>query len=825
MNRSAGFEELTAETLAASDQAAFFTTPADQQLAARVMKYSGGSIPLKEDVYLKGVAIDGSTGVSFEMKMKDGPIQTDGWPSTIRTLDITLWNLTTKQVVQKWEGLQSDDFNPGMAVFSPDNKFLLLGENDYFIERDVASRLFDLEKGEWLQSFPESAGDVTSSLAFSPDGKQVLSGTFEGLVNLFDVANGRLIHSFQGHKGVVNMVSFSADGHKIFSASDDTTVKIWDVKDKEEVVTLIHIDQEDWIVLSPNGQFDASQNAMNLLYYLVENEGKQEIVELEQLKARYYEPGLLQKVMGFSEERTRSVAGLDQVALYPEVDAAIQGDQLTIQLKARSGGIGQVSIFVNGKEIVSDANPQRKTSLTYDLKQNQNYLFRHPDSTNLVGLRVYNQAGWLKSSAINLPYRPSSWSKGSNAGNTSTDWTGSLNPKMYVVAIGTANYTGTQLDLLYADQDATMMAKALQSVGAALFTNGDSLEVFCLSTASVDNTGLESTPIQWQFADKNNIEATFDAIKRKAKAEDVIVVYLSGHGVTQGETDQKQFYYLTQGVASEDDLIDPATLRAYTISSEELTSWVNDIPALKQVLILDACHSGQIVENLTGGSKALNSSQIRALDRMKDRTGMFVLSGSASDKVSYEAGEYGQGLLTHALLQGMVVASQKTADGKYIDVMTLFQYARDEVPRLAASINGIQTPMLGFPNKAASFDIGILNDDTDIPIGSKKPVVIRSNLLNSVSLIDDLQLVERLEVAFREEMSKGKDADFIYVDVNNYPIGYALSGIYEQKDGQISLKVNLVQNGKPVASLVVEEDSDPDRLIKRIMRALKKHLL
>jgi hypothetical protein len=203
---------------------------------------------------------------------------------------------------------------------------------------------------------------------------------------------------------------------------------------------------------------------------------------------------------------------------------------------------------------------------------------------------------------------------------------------------------------------------------------------------------------------------------------------------------------------------------------------------------------------------------------------MFVLSGSASDKVSYEAGEYGQGLLTYALLQGMVVASQKTADGKYIDVMKLFQYARDEVPRLATSINGIQTPMLGFPRMGASFDIGILNDDTNIPIGSKKPVVIRSNFLNAVSLNDDLQLVERLEIAFQEEMSKGKDADFIYVDVNDYPIGYSLSGIYEQKEGLISLKINLFQDGKLVTSLNVEEEIDPDRLVKRIIRAFKKQL-
>ncbi|MCB0552402.1 MAG: hypothetical protein KDD02_02535, partial [Phaeodactylibacter sp.] len=69
----------------------------------------------------------------------------------------------------------------------------------------------------------------------------------------------------------------------------------------------------------------------------------------------------------------------------------------------------------------------------------------------------------------------------------------------------------------------------------------------------------------------------------------------------------------------------------------------------------------------------------RALDRMKDRTGMFVLAGSAADKVSYEASQYGQGLLTYSILQGM--SGFKLREDKYVDVALLFEYARDEVPK------------------------------------------------------------------------------------------------------------------------------------------------
>jgi len=230
------------------------------------------------------------------------------------------------------------------------------------------------------------------------------------------------------------------------------------------------------------------------------------------------------------------------------------------------------------------------------------------------------------------------------------------------------------------------------------------------------------------------------------------------------------------------------------------------------------------VENLTGGSKTLNSSQIRAFDRMKDRTGMFVLSGSASDKVSYEASEYGQGLLTYALLQGMLgVATRKDAKGQdIIDVMELFQYARDEVPRLAARIRGIQTPMLGFPSQAASFDIGILDEAAkrNIPIGNKKPVFTRSLFVNKNTFLDDLDLAERLEAAFRKETQAGSRAALIYVDVHDYPGAYSVSGLYEQTEEGIEIALKLFRDKKNPVRLDVEPMEDAKLLAENIYRAV-----
>ncbi len=721
------------------------------------------------------------------------------------------------------------------------SRFYSMSES-HFGEAFACVENWDVEKGQPLIKADTCLGSVGSPKLAVLGGRGIATrSTSAGYaVPLHQKQGARLreTHYLKGHRANLNALASVGNGRLLVSSSNDRMTKLWALGEQastskpqeiQAFATLFHLDSTDWVVTSPNGLFDASPAAMLELHYVVPYDQDWEVIDLEQLKSRYYEPGLLPKLLGYTNERMRPVETFQTVELYPKVEAQIQKDELQVQLHARNGGIGRLSIFINGKEVEEEANPllrldngKRDSLIRYNLAQHRSYLLQHPDSVNVISLRAYNEDGWLKSRSIDLSYRPSLSYRGVlNSANTSPDWAGRSRPKLYMLAIGTSEYTGDQLDLAYADQDAKMMATAMQSVGAALFQNGDSLEVYCFSTDSSIPKDFQDSPIQWQFASKTNIQHTFSKIKRQAKAEDIIMVYLSGHGVSKGGTEETQFYYLTQGVGSEDDLNDPVTLDAFTISSREMTKWINDIPALKQVLIIDACNSGQVIENLTGGSKRLNSSQIRALDRMKDRTGMFILAGSASDKLSYEASEYGQGLLTYALLQGMLgVATRKDDQGQdIVDVMKLFQYARDQVPELAASVNGIQTPMLGFPGQAASFDIGILDESAkaQIPIGNKKPVMIRSTFLNKTTFKDDLHLSDKLEAAFRKTSAQGADAHLIYVDVNHYPNAYSLAGIYDTSGDSITIELRLFHGDNDPIVLQVPAAADVEELVDLIL--------
>jgi WD40 repeat protein len=84
--------------------------------------------------------------------------------------------------------------------------------------------------------FPQLGhSDYVLSVAFSPDGRRIVSGADNGIMKLWDAASGREIRSFLGHSGEVLCVTFSPDGKQIASGSWDETVKLWDAASGREI--------------------------------------------------------------------------------------------------------------------------------------------------------------------------------------------------------------------------------------------------------------------------------------------------------------------------------------------------------------------------------------------------------------------------------------------------------------------------------------------------------------------------------------------------------------------------------------------------------------
>jgi WD40 repeat protein len=96
---------------------------------------------------------------------------------------------------------------------------------------------------------------VVSSVAFSADGKRILTGSEDGTARVWDAEKGHELRALKGHTHHVSSVAFSPDGKRILTGSRDTTAKVWDAETGQELLTLKgHTNAVTGVAFSPDGK-------------------------------------------------------------------------------------------------------------------------------------------------------------------------------------------------------------------------------------------------------------------------------------------------------------------------------------------------------------------------------------------------------------------------------------------------------------------------------------------------------------------------------------------------------------------------------------------
>jgi WD40 repeat protein len=137
------------------------------------------------------------------------------------------------------------------VAYSPHGKTLASGSGDKTV------KIWDPTTGKELLIL-KGHSDLVFALAYSPDSKSLATGSYDG-IKLWEVSTGEELATLNGHIGSVYSLAFSPNGKTLASAGRDGTIKLWDMTHHKEKSTLKgHTDWVYSIAFHPDGKMLAS---------------------------------------------------------------------------------------------------------------------------------------------------------------------------------------------------------------------------------------------------------------------------------------------------------------------------------------------------------------------------------------------------------------------------------------------------------------------------------------------------------------------------------------------------------------------------------------
>lgn len=690
------------------------------------------------DLFMKSIKPYQTTGYTRPVTVKDD--YSIKWCRTHAGSDGIQAGLEIKKGNQVIDTLKRNEYNGSRhtAYTITPNKFIISGGNYGYLEA------YDLT-GTLVNRFVGHT-DLIQSVAISNDQKRLITSSADNTIRIWDIQELGKFQQNQAEKSVYEYMNEQRSKYPILFDVLDKKVKelgietlytqrsidAWqnfiqkiDQTDLKEyyhenlsaaleiyrvvliypIVSIFMTTEGEWIIWNEKGYYSASKKGAQYVGYYV-NKGKDESAKFypfEQFDLKYNRPDIILEELDLGSEKIRNFyykayqkrlqkMGLSEEQLNGDLhlpllsikNQSLAADKKTIEISFEAFDskykIERIAVFINDVPIYGSkgikVNNVSKIAQTIKLDL--------ADGKNKIQLSALNDKG-VESLKENLVvFNPSSVAK----------------PNLYLVTIGTSLYQDKRFNLKYAAKDAQDILEKFKKdqVYQAVFT-----EVL-----------LD------QQSTKENIQKLKNFLL-KSTQNDVVMVFVAGHGLLDENFD---YYYATHDI----DFNSPK-LKGMLFT--EIAELLDGIGALKKILFMDTCHSGEVdkedLEKENDSKKTEEDVQFRSVGQsvrkkegvglentselvkemfvdLRRGTGSTVLSSAGGAEYALESDTWKNGLFTYCLLSGITTLNADlNHDGK-IMLSEMQVYVREEVLKLSG---GKQQPTSRLENLSLDYPIWV----------------------------------------------------------------------------------------------------------------------
>jgi WD40 repeat protein len=585
-------------------------------------------------IYAVAFSPDGHTIVSSAVAYAQ-----DGRSIDTNSGILRLWDAVSGREIRSFNA-NSNGVNA--VAFSPDGRTIVSGGGDKTL------KLWDAASGRELRTLSGHTSAVWA-VAFSPDGRAIVSGSGDKTIKLWDAATGQELHTLIGHKGGVLKVSFSPNGRNVISGSGDGTVRQWDVSTEKEIVQFVGFKDGEWVTITPEGYYNSSENGDKHLNVRVGN-GLNDVFGLDQYRESFYRPDFVKLALaGGSPSDYGNIVSAKhppQVRIVDTPESTSDSEtKVTLRLTDMGGGIGDVRLYLNGSAVMRD----NARSMQVVAKDDSRSVIR------TYSVKLINGKNSIRAIAFNSENSVQSVDA---LHEISALFRATTKPTLHAVVVGINEFANPRFTLKYAVADAELFAESLAKSAAGLFEKVDIIKL---------TTRQETT--------SENIKKELMAL-RSLNPDDLFVFYVASHG----QVDDGEYFLITSNVG----LASTEHLKTDALTQTELKELIANIPTTKKVIVLDTCNSGAMGDVLKVALLTRGMSEEAAINIFSRAVGSTILSASTSTQEALE-GYKEHGLFTFVLAEGLSGKADKGKSG-FIKTIDLVDYVETEVPPIAETI-------------------------------------------------------------------------------------------------------------------------------------------